>query len=292
MAAPVLRLPPWVRRERARISDSDELKKRLRRGRLVTVCEEARCPNIGECFSRGTATFMLLGDTCTRRCEFCSVATGRPPLADPLEPDRVAATAADLNLSYVVLTMVARDDLADEGAGQVAAAVRALHKRIDGVAVEVLTSDFNARTELIDQVLASRPEVFGHNIETVERLSREVRGRARYRRSLSVLSHAARVCEDTGFGAVKSGVMVGLGETRDEISELLRDVRETGCRLITIGQYLRPTREQRPVDRYVEPSEFDQMADEARTLGFDEVASGPLVRSSYRADQLYAASKV
>lgn len=290
MSAPEPRLPLWVRPEKTRLSDSDALKKRLRRGRLVTVCEEARCPNIGECFSRGTATFMLLGDTCTRRCEFCSVATGRPPLVDPLEPERVAATAADLELRYVVLTMVARDDLPDEGAGQVAAAIQALRRRIEGVQVEVLTSDFNAREELIEQVLEARPEVFGHNIETVERLTREIRGRARYERSLAVLSHAARVCEDAGFGAVKTGLMVGLGETREEVSSVLRDLRETGCRLITIGQYLRPSREQRPVSRYVEPAEFDEMAAEARELGFVEVASGPLVRSSYRADRLYAAS--
>ncbi len=291
MSEPVQRLPPWVRPERTRLSDSDDLKKRLRRGRLVTVCEEARCPNIGECFASGTATFMLLGDTCTRRCGFCSVATGRPPAIDPLEPERVAATAADLDLRYVVLTMVARDDLPDEGAGQVAAAIHALRRRIAGVEVEVLTSDFNAREELIEQVLAARPEVFGHNIETVERLTPEVRGRARYQRSLAVLSHAARLCEDAGFGAVKTGVMVGLGETREEVSALLTDVRATGCRLITIGQYLRPTREQRPVARYVEPAEFEDMAREARDLGFAEVAAGPLVRSSYRADRLWAASR-
>ncbi|HYC01490.1 MAG TPA: lipoyl synthase [Candidatus Limnocylindrales bacterium] len=290
MSASAHRLPPWVVSATPHLAASDSLKRQLRQGRLVTVCEEARCPNIGECFSSGTATFMLLGDTCTRRCQFCSVATGRPLPPDPDEPSRVAETAAALGLRYIVVTTVARDDLADEGAGQFAATITALHERIAGSQVEVLTADFNGRRELIEQVLAARPEVFGHNMETVRRLTPEVRGRAKYERSLEVLRIAAQAPRSDGCGVVKTGIMVGFGETRAEISETLRDIRATGCELLTIGQYLRPTREHRPVSRYLPPEEFDELACEARELGFSEVASGPLVRSSYRADRLYAAS--
>jgi lipoic acid synthetase len=285
-----LRLPPWVVSGTPQLGASDALKQRLRRGKLVTVCEEARCPNIGECFASGTATFMLLGDTCTRRCQFCSVATGRPLPPDPGEPARVAETAAALGLRYIVVTTVARDDLPDEGAGHFADTITALHERIPGCQVEVLTADFNGRGELVEQVLAARPEVFGHNMETVRRLTPQVRGRAKYERSLDVLRLAAAAPRHDGRGVVKTGVMVGFGETRAELSETLRDIRDTGCELITIGQYLRPTREQQPVTRYLEPSEFDELAAEARELGFAEVASGPLVRSSYRADRLYAAA--
>lgn len=291
MEAQPERLPPWVRGQTRRLGAADDLKRRLRRGRLVTVCEQARCPNIGECFSSGTATFMILGENCTRRCSFCSVKTGRGSAPDPLEPARVAETAAALGLGYVVLTQVARDDLDDEGAGAFARTIEAVHERIDGVEVEVLTADFNGRAELVETVMDAAPEVFGHNIETVRRLTPEVRGRARYERSLEVLALAARQVERRGRGVVKSGVMVGFGETRDDLVETFRDLREAGCRLLTIGQYLRPTREQRPVSRYYEPSEFEELAGLARDLGFLEVASGPLVRSSYRADRLHAAAR-
>jgi len=284
------RLPPWVVSGTPRLGAGDGLKRRLRRGRLVTVCEEARCPNVGECFAAGTATFMLLGDTCTRRCTFCSVATGRPAPPDPEEPARIAETAAALGLRYVVVTSVARDDLDDEGAGQFAATVVALKSRIEGVEVEVLTADFNGRRELIDQVLAARPQVFGHNVETVRRLTPGVRGRAQYDRSLEVLRIAAQRASAYGAVAIKTGLMVGLGETREELGEAMRDIRATGCALLTIGQYLRPTRQQQLVARYLEPAEFDELGAEAREIGFTQVASGPLVRSSYRADRLYAAS--
>ncbi len=284
------RLPEWVRGHSRRLSDSDDLKRRLRRGGLVTVCEEARCPNIGECFSSGTATFMILGENCTRRCTFCSVKTGRGSAPDPGEPASVAETAASLGLRYVVLTQVARDDLDDEGAGHFARTIDAVHERIDGVQVEVLTADFNGRAELVETVMAARPEVFGHNIETVRRLTPEVRGRARYERSLEVLSLAAGIARRDGRGVVKSGVMVGFGETHDELLETFSDLRGAGCELLTIGQYLRPTREQRPVTRYYEPAEFDELAVAARDLGFLEVAAGPLVRSSYRADRLFRAA--
>jgi lipoyl synthase len=284
------RLPRWVLGESRRLSDSDALKRRLRRGKLVTVCEQARCPNIGECFSSGTATFMILGENCTRRCSFCSVKTGRGEVPDPEEPRRVAEAAAALGLRYVVLTQVARDDLDDEGAGHFARTIEAVRGAIDGVEVEVLTADFNGRTELVETVMAARPAVFGHNIETVRRLTPEVRGRARYERSLEVLAIAAGIARRDGCGVVKSGVMVGFGETRADLVETFRDLRASGCELLTIGQYLRPTREQRPVTRYYEPAEFDELAAEARALGFVEVAAGPLVRSSYRADRLFAAA--
>jgi lipoic acid synthetase len=284
------RLPAWVRAEKRRLGASNDLKRRLRQGRLVTVCEQARCPNIGECFSSGTATFMILGENCTRRCSFCSVKTGRGAAPDPEEPRRVAETAVALGLRYVVLTQVARDDLDDEGAGHFAHTIEAVHAAIDGVEVEVLTADFNGRAELVDTVMAARPAVFGHNIETVRRLTPEVRGRARYERSLEVLALAAKTARRDGHGVVKSGVMVGFGETRDDLVETFRDLLASGCELLTIGQYLRPTREQRPVTRYYEPAEFDELADVARELGFTEVAAGPLVRSSYRADRLFAAA--
>jgi lipoic acid synthetase len=284
------RLPRWVLGESRRLSDSDALKRRLRRGKLVTVCEQARCPNIGECFSSGTATFMILGENCTRRCSFCSVKTGRGEVPDPEEPRRVAEAAAALGLRYVVLTQVARDDLDDEGAGHFARTIEAVRGAIDGVEVEVLTADFNGRAELVETVMAARPAVFGHNIETVRRLTPEVRGRARYERSLEVLAIAAGIARRDGCGVVKSGVMVGFGETRADLVETFRDLRASGCELLTIGQYLRPTREQRPVTRYYEPAEFDELAAEARALGFVEVAAGPLVRSSYRADRLFAAA--
>lgn len=290
----VQRLPAWVANRTGILTVGDDLKRRLRSGRLVTVCEEARCPNLGECFSRGTATFMLLGDQCTRRCGFCSVSTGKAGPADPLEPRRVAEAAADMALRYVVVTSVARDDLPDEGADHFAATIEALRRRIEGVGVEVLTPDFGGRRECIATVVDAAPDVFAHNVETVCRLTPSVRGRARYERSLGVLEAAADLVArrraagcDRPATLVKTGLMVGLGETRAELGRAMSDVRATGCSLLTVGQYLRPTRAQLPVDRYYEPAEFDEIAEEARELGFAEVASGPLVRSSYRADALY-----
>jgi len=293
MPASLDRLPAWVANRVGSLAAGDALKRRLRKSTLVTVCEEARCPNLGECFARGTATFMLLGERCTRRCGFCSVETGRGVAADPDEPSRVAAAAAELGLRYVVVTSVARDDLEDEGAGQFVATVAALRERIQGVEVELLVPDFNGRRELIAAVVDAGPEVFGHNLETVERLTPSVRGRARYERSLDVLRVAAELARVAGARTlIKTGLMVGLGETRAELSRTLSDIRETGCSLLTVGQYLRPTREQMPVDRYVDPAEFAEIEAEARDLGFAEVAAGPLVRSSYRADALYRARDV
>lgn len=288
MSASVDRLPAWVANRAGSLAAGDALKRRLRKSTLVTVCEEARCPNLGECFGRGTATFMLLGERCTRRCGFCSVDTGRGAPADPDEPRRVAEAAGELGLRYVVVTSVARDDLEDEGARQFTATVAALRERIAGVEVELLVPDFNGRRELIGAVVDARPEVFGHNLETVERLTPSVRGRARYSRSLDVLRTATELIADRGTATlVKTGLMVGLGETRAELSRTMADIRSTGCSLLTVGQYLRPTREQLPVDRYVDPAEFAEIEEEAHALGFCEVAAGPLVRSSYRADSLY-----
>jgi lipoic acid synthetase len=297
MPATADRLPTWVANRTGLLGSGDALKRVLRRSKLVTVCEEARCPNLGECFSHGTATFMLLGDSCTRRCSFCSVSTGRGVTVDPLEPHRVAQAAADLGLRYVVVTSVARDDLPDEGAGQFVATIAALKRKIAGVGVEVLTPDFNGRDELIRSVVDACPEVFSHNLETVERLTPEVRGRARYRRSLEVLAAGSRRARELEQRQgvrilIKTGLMVGLGETRAEVSRALADVRATGCSLLAIGQYLRPSRAQREVARYVEPWEFDELAAEARELGFKEVAAGPLVRSSYRADALFYGEQV
>jgi len=292
-SAAIKRLPDWVANRTGLLGPGDALKRRLRKGALVTVCEEARCPNLGECFARGTATFMLLGEHCTRRCGFCSVETGRGTPADPGEPERVAEAAAELGLRYVVVTSVARDDLPDEGADQFVRTIRAIKARIEGAGVEVLTPDFNNRDELIERVVLAAPEVFSHNMETVERLTPALRGRARYERSLSVLAKGVALAADAGEGTlVKTALMVGLGETRAELSRALRDIRETGCQLLAVGQYLRPTRQQHEVDRYVEPREFDEIAEEARELGFSEVAAGPLVRSSYRADALYSGEKI
>jgi lipoic acid synthetase len=292
MTATVNRLPAWVANRAGSLAVGDALKRRLRKSTLVTVCEEARCPNLGECFGRGTATFMLLGERCTRRCGFCSVETGRGVAADPDEPRRVAEAAAELGLRYVVVTSVARDDLDDEGAGQFVATAAALREKIQGVEVEFLVPDFNGRRELIAAVVNAGPEVFGHNLETVERLTPSVRGRARYARSLDVLRMAAELIAAAGGATlVKSGLMVGLGETRAELSRTMADISAAGCTLLTIGQYLRPTREQLPVDRYVDPAEFAEIEQEARALGFAEVAAGPLVRSSYRADSLYRAQE-
>ncbi len=290
--ADVTRLPPWVANKTGLLGPGNDLKRRLRRAKLVTVCEEARCPNLGECFSRGTATFMILGDTCTRRCGFCSVKTGRPSAPEADEANRIAEAAAVMGLRYVVLTTVARDDLEDQGAGQFARCISALRTRIPWVEVEVLSADLGGRCDLIGRVIEARPEVFGHNVETVRRLTPSVRGRAGYERSLQVLHTAGLLAAnlDDGRTQVKTGLMVGLGETRAEISETLAEIHATGCSLLTVGQYLRPTREQMPVDRYVEPREFDEIAVEAREIGFKEVASGPLVRSSYRADRLFAAA--
>ncbi len=254
---------------------------------LHTVCQEAACPNIGDCWARGTATFLLLGNVCTRGCRFCNVVTGRPGPPDPLEPHRVAEAAARLGLRHVVVTSVARDDLADGGAAHFAATIRELRHRLPGAVVEVLVPDFGGSLSALETVAAARPDLFNHNIETVERLTGQVRGRADYRRSLGVLAWAKKRGLTT-----KSGLMVGLGESCGEVIEAMRDLRRAGCDLITIGQYLQPTPRQLDVAEYVHPTVFGWYRDVARTLGFREVASAPLVRSSYRAEEMWAGRAV
>jgi lipoic acid synthetase len=255
----------------------------LRDQKLTTVCEEARCPNLGECFSRGTATFMLLGDRCTRRCGYCSISTAKPLPPDAEEPDRVAEAAAQLGLRYVVLTAVARDDLRDGGAAHFAATIAALRERLPGAAIEVLTPDFKGDPAALATVLAARPDVFNHNIETVPRLFPRVRPQGSYALSLRLLAALEGMAPAQ---VTKSGLMVGLGETDAEIDAVLVDLRAVGVDIVTLGQYLRPTREHEPVARYVTPLGFEALAERARALGFPTVYSGVFVRSSYNAAEV------
>ena len=263
------------------------MKRMLREAALHSVCEEARCPNRSECWPKGHVTFMLLGDVCTRACRFCAVATGLSAGApDPDEPANVARVAGRLGLRHVVLTSVNRDDLPDGGASQFAATVRALHAARADLRVEVLTPDFRGDRAAVATVCAAGPDVYNHNVETVPRLYRRVRPGASLERSLSVLREAKRLRPDA---VVKSGFMLGLGEERAEVSELLGILRVAGVDHVTVGQYLRPTRQQLPVERYWEPEEFDALAEEARALGFPRVSSGPLVRSSLDAEESHRA---
>jgi len=255
----------------------------LREEKLTTVCEEARCPNLGECFSRGTATFMLLGDRCTRRCGYCSVGTARPLPPDPGEPRRVADAAARLGLRYVVLTAVARDDLRDGGAAHFAATVEAVRARLEHARIEVLTPDFKGDRSALEAVLAAAPDVFNHNVEMAPRLFPTLRPQGDYQRSLDLLA-AAR--QRRPGQVTKSGLMVGLGENDEEVLAVLRDLRAAGVDIVTVGQYLRPTREHAPVARYVAPAGFREYEQLARDLGFPTVHSGVFVRSSFNADEI------
>lgn len=250
---------------------------------LSTVCTSARCPNKGACFAEGTATFMILGEICTRACRFCDVESGRPGPEDPTEPQRLAEAAARMGLRFAVVTSVCRDDLPDEGAGAFARTVRALKARIAGVRVEVLTPDFSGRRECLGTVLEAAPDVFNHNLETVRRLTEKIRSRARYERSLAVLSQSRALAPGI---PTKSGLMVGLGETREELREAFADLASAGVERLTLGQYLQPSRRHHPVVRYYEPAEFDELKADARGAGIRAVLAGPLVRSSYHAGQL------
>jgi lipoic acid synthetase len=256
----------------------------LREEKLATVCEEARCPNLGECFSHGTATFMLLGDRCTRRCGYCSVETARPRPADGDEPERVAEAAARLRLRYVVLTAVARDDLADGGAAHFAATVGSVRRRLPEAKVEVLTPDFRGRAASLASVLAAEPDVFNHNVEMAPRLFPRLRPQGSYRVSLEMLARAKALRPGQ---VTKSGLMVGLGETDDEVLEVLADLRGADVDVLTVGQYLRPTRHHAPVDRYLPPETFLALADRARGMGFAAVYAGVFVRSSFHAEEVY-----
>jgi lipoic acid synthetase len=273
--------PEWIK-ARAPLGPGFERLKGLLRGLdLHTVCEEAHCPNLGECWNRGTATFMILGDVCTRACGFCAVKTGLPAVPpDALEPLRVAEAAARLGLRHVVITSVNRDDQRDGGAGVFAACVREIRRRLPGCAVELLVPDFKGDWAALQVVLDARPDVLNHNTETVPRLYRRVRPGARFERSLELLRRA----KQAGLLA-KSGIMLGLGEARDEVDECLRAIRAAGTDVLTLGQYLRPSPAHLPVERYWTPAEFRELRDFALGLGFGHVEAGPLVRSSYHADE-------
>jgi lipoic acid synthetase len=275
--------PPWLKVRVRTTPELERVTKLVREQRLHTVCSSASCPNLGECWARGTATFMIGGNHCTRRCGFCDVTTARPDALDPFEPARVAHAVAELGLRFAVITCVARDDLADGGAGQMAATIRAIRRRCPGTGIEVLIADYKGDEAALRSVLDAGPDVLNHNVETVARLQRRVRPAASYERSLFVLRRAGELRPEI---PTKSGLILGMGEREAEIEETLRDLRGAGVTLLTIGQYLRPSPDHLPVDRWVEPAEFDAWAERARALGFRDVASGPLVRSSYHAEQL------
>ena len=280
-----MRLPDWLRRKHS-LSGLHAMKSRLRGHRLHTVCEEARCPNKAECFSRPTAAFLILGSMCTRNCSFCSVgqAEGALPGPDPDEPLRVAMAAKEMGLKYVVVTSVTRDDLTDGGAGIFADTVKAIRDEIQDAKVEVLVPDFRGDSSSVGTVVSSQPDVFNHNIETVPSLYTMVRPQADYGRSLRVLSEARRMSQGI---RIKSGMMLGLGEKMDEVIETLWDLREAGCDFVTIGQYMRPSAVNIPVHKYIEPVIFDKLKKKALEMGFASVSSAPLVRSSMNAEELY-----
>jgi lipoic acid synthetase len=281
-AAP-LRKPEWIRVRLGNGERFHEIKRILREHRLHTVCEEATCPNIGECFGKGTATFMILGDLCTRRCPFCDVAHGRPLPPDAEEPLNLARTIAALNLKYVVITSVDRDDLRDGGAAHFAECIRAVRSLSPQTRIEVLVPDFRGRLGIaLDALVESPPDVMNHNLETVERLYRQARPGADYRNSLQLLKDFKSRFPHL---PTKSGLMVGLGETDEEILEVMRDLRAHDVDMLTIGQYLQPSAHHLPVARYVEPAVFDEFARQAHVMGFTHAACGPLVRSSYHADR-------
>jgi lipoyl synthase len=279
---PIERKPPWIKTRLRTGPEYTDLKALVRREGLHTVCEEAGCPNIFECWEDREATFLIGGDQCTRRCDFCQIATGKPGPLDTDEPRRVAESVATMGLRYATVTGVARDDLPDGGAWLYAETCRQIHEAVPGCGVELLIPDFNAEPTLLAEVFAASPEVLAHNLETVPRIFRRIRPGFRYSRSLEVLSNA----RDRGL-VPKSNLILGMGEQRDEISEAMADLRTAGCELLTITQYLRPSARHHPVGRWVPPEEFAELAEEAAEIGFAGVQSGPLVRSSYRAGRLY-----
>lgn len=284
--APRLRKPPWIRVRLPSGNAVQALKNRLRSSSLVTVCEEATCPNIHECFSKGTATFMILGEVCTRRCSFCDVAHGRPLPPDDNEPEQLARTIRDMRLRYVVVTSVDRDDLRDGGAGHFAACMERIRALNPGIGIEILVPDFRGKGRVeraLEVLCAQPPDVFNHNLETVQPLYRDVRPGADYAWSLTLLKRFKQACPDI---PTKSGIMLGLGETREQVESALRDLRAHDVDLITLGQYLQPSAHHHPVLRYWTPEEFGYFQRFGQELGFRHVASGPLVRSSYHADRM------
>ncbi len=277
----ILRKPKWIRALPPAGREVQRIRRLLRDNALGTVCEEASCPNLGECFSHGTATFMLMGSICTRRCPFCDVAHGTPQPLDPAEPQRLAATVAEMRLSFVVITSVNRDDLRDGGASHYAATIRAIREHNPECQVEILVPDFRGRQEIALQQLAVEPaDVFNHNLETVPRLYREVRPGGDYQQSLQLLQRHKQQHPEL---PTKSGLMLGLGEKLDEVEQVMRDLRDHDCNMLTLGQYLQPSREHLPVHRFVHPQEFVQLQQIGEAMGFSAVASAPMVRSSYHA---------
>jgi lipoyl synthase len=279
---PIERKPPWIKVKATMGPEFTKLRAQVQREGLHTVCQEAGCPNIYECWEDREATFLIGGDQCTRRCDFCQIDTGKPAEFDADEPRRVAGSVHAMGLRYATITGVARDDLPDGGAWLYAETVRQIHAMVDGCGVELLIPDFNAEPAQLAEVFGARPEVLAHNIETVPRIFKRIRPAFRYERSLDVLRRARAAGLVT-----KSNLILGLGEERDEISQALRDLHDAGCELVTVSQYLRPTPRHHPVERWVRPEEFVELRSEALAIGFAGVMSGPLVRSSYRASRLY-----
>lgn len=276
------RKPKWIRAKAPTSPEAQRVKSLLREHKLHTVCEEASCPNLGECFSHGTATFMIMGDICTRRCPFCDVAHGRPNPLDTDEPANLAKILKILDLKYVVITSVDRDDLRDGGAGHFVECIRAAREQSPNTRIEVLVPDFRGRMDIALEIMAQAPpDVFNHNLETVPRLYKQARPGADYAWSLTLIQRFKALYPDI---PTKSGLMLGLGETLEEVVDTLKDLRAHDCDMLTLGQYLQPSLSHLPVDRFVSPEEFDQLAEIARELGFRNVASGPMVRSSYHAD--------
>lgn len=285
-----LRKPDWIRVRIPASPAVSDLKKLLRENNLVTVCEEASCPNLPECFTHGTATFMIMGDKCTRRCSFCDVAHGRPDPLDPNEPPHLAKTIAQMKLKYVVITSVDRDDLKDGGASHFTACITAIREKSPHIKIEVLVPDYRGRMEIaLDETGKALPDVFNHNIETVPRLYKQARPGSDYAHSLKLLQEFKKRYPNI---PTKSGIMLGLGETNEETEQTLKDLRDHDVDMVTLGQYLQPSRFHMPVARYVTPEEFKRFGEIARELGFNKVASGPLVRSSYHADKQAAGEEV
>lgn len=277
------RLPEWLKNRCGNVASTHDLKSRLRKKGLHTVCEAAKCPNIGECFERGTATFMIMGEVCTRNCRFCNVKHGVVQPLDHDEPARVATEISELKLRHAVITSVTRDDLPDGGATHFRKTIEAIRSYSPKTTIEVLTPDFEGREKDISEVCSAAPQIFNHNIETVERLTPSIRSMANYRRSLAVLEFAKSNYPDI---LVKSGIIVGLGERREEILETLADLKAAGCEIVTIGQYLRPSRDAIAVHEYLEPEYFTKLEEDGKKLGFKYIFAGPLVRSSYMAEMV------
>lgn len=279
---PIEKKPPWIKTRLHNGPNFNEIKSLVQGAGLHTVCQEAGCPNISECWEDREATFLIGGDQCTRRCDFCQIDTGKPAEYDRDEPRRVAESVLQMGLRYATVTGVARDDLRDGGSWLYAETARQIHTMVPGCGVELLVPDFNGHREQLEEVFSAKPEVFAHNIETVPRIFKRIRPAFRYERSLEVITMA----REAGL-VTKSNLILGMGEEREEITQALRDLHEAGCDLVTITQYLRPTPRHHPVDRWVKPEEFVELQREAEEIGFAGVMSGPLVRSSYRAGRLY-----